>query len=341
MQLAFCFLPKQKGSLIKHSHFSPFFIDLENAGIKAIITLGVLIVAAGFSFLLAKLVQYCKKKRIICDDESDISENTRDIIRSRLSIMKFRRPRIKKINTVGYVSRWISSVKAKRSEQVENNMVSEKQPQNGIPMVVQSVKSNVVQNSKVSEVPTGNTKVVQNGKIKAVPNGKDTVVVNAKGNDTRDAVQGNGEVVTRNSSPGLPRMSCFSSSNVTGGASKPPEELRTVSSSVVTSKNDPSPRSRTVSSKNTPQKKSKVKDKEVNSVQKVQNKAVHFKETSQVGNNFNIDNSEKSVKNNNKDTLDGVTNASALNRERTQRSFSQQDLSKSKSKSKSNEALAT
>lgn len=314
---------------------------MENAGIKAIITLGVLIVAAGFSFLLAKLVQYCKKKRIICDDESDISENTRDIIRSRLSIMKFRRPRINKINTVGYVSRWLSSVKAKRSEQVENNMVSEKQPQNGIQQVVRSVKSNVVQNSKVSDVQTGNTRVVQNGKVKAVPNGKEAVVINAKDNDTRDIVQGNGEVVTRNSSPGLPRMPCFSSSNVTGGASKPPEESRTVSSSVVTSKNDPSQRSRAVSSKTTSKKKSKVKDREVNSVQKVQNKAVHFKETSQVDNYFSIENSEKSVKTNNKDSLDGATNASALNRERTQRSFSQQDLSKTKSKSKSNETLAT
>lgn len=58
---------------------------------KALISLGVLVGAAIISGIIAKIVDICYDRASIRDDASDVSEHTRNLIRARLTVMKFRK----------------------------------------------------------------------------------------------------------------------------------------------------------------------------------------------------------------------------------------------------------
>ena len=59
---------------------------------KALITVGVLGGAIVVAVIVAKIVDYCYDHRIaISDDDSDISESTRDLIRMRLALTAFKK----------------------------------------------------------------------------------------------------------------------------------------------------------------------------------------------------------------------------------------------------------
>jgi uncharacterized membrane protein len=57
---------------------------------KAVISLSVLALAILLGFGIAKLADWCYEREAIRDDASDISENTKELLKAQLALMGFR-----------------------------------------------------------------------------------------------------------------------------------------------------------------------------------------------------------------------------------------------------------
>ena len=106
---------------------------------KLIVTLGVLIAAFVLSLVIAKLVDICYDKRAIREDASDISDNTRNLIRARLSVIQFkkrekRKPeghsekKAKNSAVVEFFRRWTQKVRDQRKQTQESAIKAPAQP---------------------------------------------------------------------------------------------------------------------------------------------------------------------------------------------------------------------
>ncbi|XP_064641629.1 muscle M-line assembly protein unc-89-like [Lineus longissimus] len=60
---------------------------------KAVISLAVLAVAVLIGFGIAKLADWCYEREAVRDDASDISENTKELLKAQLALMGFRKPK--------------------------------------------------------------------------------------------------------------------------------------------------------------------------------------------------------------------------------------------------------
>lgn len=186
--------------------------DLDNSGVRAVLTLGIMVIAAIISVILAKLFQYFRKNRIMFDDDkSDISEHTRDLIRTRLSIIRFRmntRKASKQSKVLEFLRRWMATVQEKKLQREENT-----------------------ESDKVdAEVGTKNGCTKQNG----VHNNESDSVVNGK------------------SAQRISRLACFSRNNVAGDGSKPVEITATELTTVDTNQNSVPKRDMPLSNSCTP-----------------------------------------------------------------------------------------
>ena len=109
--------------------------DLQSSGVKAVLTLGVLVIAAILSVIIAKLFQHCRKHNILFnDEESYISEHTRNIMRTRLSIIQFKHTLMKrarrKPKTREFFWRWVTQIRM-RKQGSQVNVTQGKEVQNG------------------------------------------------------------------------------------------------------------------------------------------------------------------------------------------------------------------
>ena len=72
------------------------YVEDENDDVpKAVVTLAGLLIFFVAAFALAKLIDYCHDRRAIRDDASDISDYTKQLLKSQMMMMAFRRGRSK------------------------------------------------------------------------------------------------------------------------------------------------------------------------------------------------------------------------------------------------------
>ncbi|KAL4234072.1 hypothetical protein ACF0H5_005726 [Mactra antiquata] len=91
--------------------------DLDNPGVKAVITLGVLAFVGVVAVITAKIVRVCMDDRYSDDSDSVMSENTRDLIRARLSVIQFKKKELKKEKrqkTLNAFKKWKEFVRVKK-----------------------------------------------------------------------------------------------------------------------------------------------------------------------------------------------------------------------------------
>lgn len=136
--------------------------DLQNPGVKAVITLAVLAVIAILATITAKLVQYCVKNKY-SDDNDDISENTRDLIRARLSVIQFikkdtKKP--KKNKTVNIFRKWHEIVLRRKNDRVD--ALNFHRPEGVGKVVVSTAEKGEI---KVKETGKGETQSKANGVV--------------------------------------------------------------------------------------------------------------------------------------------------------------------------------
>ncbi|XP_052234169.1 uncharacterized protein LOC127846709 isoform X2 [Dreissena polymorpha] len=96
------------------------FSDTNNSGVKTLVMVFIILGIIAFSLGLAKICQYCRKKNYLPeDDESVISEHTRDIIKSRLAVLHYKKRemrREKRANTIRGVASWLTFARKKKKQ---------------------------------------------------------------------------------------------------------------------------------------------------------------------------------------------------------------------------------
>ncbi|XP_045191418.2 uncharacterized protein LOC123548314 [Mercenaria mercenaria] len=217
--------------------------DLDNAGVKAVITLGVLAVVGILAVIIAKLVKFCVKKHYTDIDENEIDENTRSLIRARLSVIQFKKREIKKARqerTLDVFTRWKELVKSRKKDR-ESTLKSQRPEENSQVVIT------------IDKVTAKENGVLENGGSKIIENG----------------------------SPRIPRFPFFTQSKTAGGAIKPQlETSRNASSNKVNTlkAESPVPRGRPVSSKQRTLPNVILTDVDINNTAKVHIKSVHFED---------------------------------------------------------------
>ena len=96
---------------------------------KILITFVVIAVALISAAIIAKLVDKFYEKRIVTDDASDISDNTRDLIRTRLAVIQFRKKELnksKRPNIRSIFRRW--SEKVRNRTKMRDGALQSKRP---------------------------------------------------------------------------------------------------------------------------------------------------------------------------------------------------------------------
>ena len=97
--------------------------DIDNAGVKAVITIAIIATAFVTSLLFARLCQYCRRKNLLPDDdESDISEHTRHVITSRLAVLQFKKSEMRKERRLAALRafrKWLSKIRKKKKPTVD------------------------------------------------------------------------------------------------------------------------------------------------------------------------------------------------------------------------------
>lgn len=88
-------------------------------GLKVGISFAVVVGAFIIAVVTAKLVNMCLTRRTIADDASDVSENTRNLIRTRLALIQLRKKDLEKsqIANIGvFFRRWSEKVKNRKKK---------------------------------------------------------------------------------------------------------------------------------------------------------------------------------------------------------------------------------
>ncbi|WAR11556.1 hypothetical protein MAR_025736 [Mya arenaria] len=237
--------------------------DLDNAGVKAVITLGIIIIAIGFSFLIAKVCKLCRKNIVPEDDDSDVSENTRHVLNARLSVLKYKRremSREKRAKALSFINRWISHVQNMKRRRGEKKVIG-----NGIKL--------------------GDS---ANLEIKVAIENADA------GKGIEDIVVKDGDTIL---TPRMARLPVFAKS--TGDHVKTHELPKPVHGQRVSQSSSPVPRGRPVSSKSRVLTNVTLTTVDVNNKPKVVAKTVHFKDigSTKKSDNTNVENKNNSVSN--------------------------------------------
>lgn len=255
--------------------------DLDSTGVKAIITVGGLLVIAGVAFVISRIVRYCVKDFYTDGSEDALSESTKNIIRARLTLIQFKRGEIqknKRKNTLSMFRKWHEIVQIRKKDRVgSSSKCRQNDLENGRINVTEVGDTNVKLNGSISYNDAWNVK--ENGNV--VANGLcDTAKHSKENGDISDKV--NSDTVhkaTISEETGTPRMVRFPSfaHNTSGGgaATKSAMEApRTLPSRSETQ--SPVPRGRPVSSKTRAQANVTLTNVETVSPPTVQVKTVHF-----------------------------------------------------------------
>ena len=129
-----------------HTFYYYFFSDStttdrnqsDNVGLKVLITFLALAAALISAAIIAKLVNMFFDKRATSDDASDISDNTRDLIRARLALIQIQKRRMSKPkgpNIRGILRRWYENVKIRKKTRDE--VLNSKRPVGDTKIVVE------------------------------------------------------------------------------------------------------------------------------------------------------------------------------------------------------------
>ncbi|XP_046360497.2 flocculation protein FLO11-like [Haliotis rufescens] len=104
---------------------------------KAFISAAGLVAVGVIAFVVSKLVDYCYDRATLNDDASDISEHTRKLIRARIALSHFKKPKSKKKkkkklmtpkekkkNTKRFFKLWSSNAKRRGSQRSTDNVIN-------------------------------------------------------------------------------------------------------------------------------------------------------------------------------------------------------------------------
>lgn len=235
------------------------FLDLDNAGVKAVITLGVLAVVGILAFIIAKVVQYCVNKHYTDDDGHEIDENTRALIRARLSVVQFKKREIKKAQkdrAMNIFTKWKELVKNRKKDREE--ALKHQRPQGNGQVVI------TIDKTDASEVK-------ENG-----------VLENEKGK------------IQENGTPRIQRFPSFAQTKTAGEGVKPsldPLRANALGKTNTVKPDIPVPRGRPVSSKHRNLPNVVVREGDVNNTTKITVKSVHFEDDTGKVSNINETNS--------------------------------------------------
>ncbi|XP_067652248.1 nucleolar protein dao-5-like [Haliotis asinina] len=107
--------------------------DISKAFVSAAVLVGVGLIA----YVVAKLVDYCYDRATINDDASDISEHTRKLIKARIALSHFKKPKSKKKkkkkpmtlkeqrkNTTKFLKLWSANAKRRGSQRQVDNVIN-------------------------------------------------------------------------------------------------------------------------------------------------------------------------------------------------------------------------
>ncbi|XP_046585413.1 uncharacterized protein LOC124292374 [Haliotis rubra] len=104
---------------------------------KAFVSAAVLVAVGVIAYVVAKLVDYCYDRATLNDDASDISEHTRKLIRARIALSHFKKPKAKKKkkkkpmtlkqqkkNTTKFLKLWSTNAKRRGSQRLTDNVIN-------------------------------------------------------------------------------------------------------------------------------------------------------------------------------------------------------------------------
>ena len=134
------------------------------------ITLGVLAFVGIVAVVVAKLVQFCMKSHYSDNDENEIDENTRDLIRARLSVIQFKKREIKKARkdkTLSVFKKWREIAKNKKKDRDEALKAQRPEESGDVVITIDKIDALKIKGNGIIE--NGDSKISENGSPRRFP----------------------------------------------------------------------------------------------------------------------------------------------------------------------------